>query len=331
MANYDLYNTRINSYSDNLRDRMVIKAQEEIKRKLNSHPNLRDVKIGEEQRSIVVISKDRMGNSLKDVKQILSLPNESFEVGQYVEFQNNTWLISQADVDDELYIDGQMVLCNNVLKFQDTNGEIYSYPYFVDNSLPSLDENKVITVSSTNRKIKIPLDVLTRDFFIDKRFIGETFNDMPQCWKIVDLDGQSSRGLLIVSLEKDQYDENKDNLELGIADYFESTIPSPQPTVGDCEITYLGLPEVKIGGSFKAFYAVFRDVNGVILTDVKAVWNTVISPEFQEFFVIQSNDNSISIKAVNNLSLMGANIKLILENEDATYHTELLIEVVSGI
>ena len=48
MANYDLYNTRINSYSDNLRDRMVIKAQEEISRKLNGHPNLREVKIGEE-------------------------------------------------------------------------------------------------------------------------------------------------------------------------------------------------------------------------------------------------------------------------------------------
>lgn len=326
MADYSLYNARINQYGHTKRDRVINKEKEYLYRKLSDHPSSKVVSINDEERLLVIISTDNA-----NIKKIISIPEESFNSGDVVEYKSGKWIITESDIDDEIQTKGKMTLCPNTLQFQSKDGTILSYPYYVESSLPSLDQNKVLSTSDTTRKIVLPLDKETKQFHLDKRFLGQVFNGIPQCWMITELDAESKKGLLIVTLEKDEYHSDKDNLELGIADYFEPVSPPPQPTIGNCEITYLGLPEVKIGGSKKTFNAHFYDSNGNELYDVTAIWDVVMLPEFEQYFDIQSNGNLLSIKAANNLAIMDSNIKIILNDNNATYHTELLVRVVSGI
>ena len=325
MANYSLFNTRVNACGETGRERIINTAKDDIAKNLYDHPNLRNVTIGGKCRKLVIVSKDRTGNSLKDAKQILSLPGEKFDVGEYVEFSDQTWLIHQADVDDEIYVDGQMTLCPNILKFQDVTGKIHSYPYFVDNPLPHLNTGKTIATSSTTRKIKLPFDELTRDFFIDKRFMGEVFAGKPQCWKVVDIDSQSSRGLLVVTLEKDEFNKDNDNKELGICNYFET--PTPAPSSDTVKIIYSGKPELRVGGNYKDFYAKHYDENGNELLDVNSTWSVEIHPLFDENIISQIDGNKISLKVEDVSGIIGQAISLTATGDNDTI-TQITIVVV---
>lgn len=316
MANYGLFNTRVNAYGETSRERTVNTAKEDIAKNLYDHPNLRDVKIDGKYGKLVVISKDRTGNSLKDVKQILSLPGETFNVGQYVEFSNQIWLIHQADVDDEVYVDGQMTLCPNILKFQDVTGKIHHYPYFVDTSLPSLDINKMTTTSDTTRKIKLPFDEITREFFIDKRFMGEVIGGKPQCWKVNELDADSNRGLLVVTLEKDEFNDKTDSIEHGICNYFKTTTPVvPDETI---EIVYSGKPELRVGGNYKDFYVKYYDGNGEEILNVDSTWTIEVHPLFESNIISQIDGNKISLKVEAITGIVGQTVSLTVVGDNNT-------------
>lgn len=317
MADYSLYNTRINQYGYNKRDRVINKEKEYLYRKLSDHPSAQIVSIGDLERLLVVVSTENAY-----VKKIISLPEETFEAGQLVEYKSENWLITESDLDDQIQTKGKMTLCPNTLKFQNSSGVILSYPYFVDTTYPSLSENKTIVTSDTTRKIVLSLDDETKQFFIDKRFMGDVFNNTPQVWKIIDLDSSSKRGLLIVTLEKDEYDAGKDNLEFGVCNYF---IPSVPPSVIDTKISYLGLPEIRIGGSTKTFEAKFLDENAV------AVWDVVLPAGYENQFVITPNGNLLGIKAEDNIALEDKIVTINLSSEDGTYSTSLNIKVVNAI
>ena len=114
----------------------------------------------------------------------------------------------------QIYTVGHMKCCPHVLKFQNSLGEIMAYPYFIDTSSASTENGKLIITSDSTRRIKLSFDVNTKLFSYGKRFMGEVFNDVPQCWKITDL--MSEDGVLSLTLEKDEYSPEVDNIELGV-------------------------------------------------------------------------------------------------------------------
>jgi hypothetical protein len=124
-SEYDLYNARININGSNKRDRMINTFKDSLLRKLDGNPSVRNVTINGIVKSLVIISTD---DPYK--KKITSLPNESFNSGNIVVFESTNWLITKADLDDEIYVDGQMIFCPNLLKFQNPQGIVLSYPYF---------------------------------------------------------------------------------------------------------------------------------------------------------------------------------------------------------
>lgn len=316
MADYNLFNLRISSYGNTYRERLINNAKEDIIKNLCEHPNLRDVKISGQNRKLVILSKDSVGNSLKEVKKILSLPGEGFRTGEYVEFLNQIWLINYADIDDEIYVSGLMTLCPNILKFQDSSGAIHSYPYFIDTASSSLDENKIVVTSDSTRLIKLPFDNITRQFFIGKRFMGEIFNGVPQIWKITDLNSESERGLLLVLLERDEYNSSIDDIEEGICDKF---IPSSLPVVSDdIQITYNGKPEIRAGGNYKSFVAKYFNENGEEVDDVETTWSVIVNPLFENNILTKTDGNKINIKAEDVLGIVGQVVTLVAEGSNNT-------------
>lgn len=325
MGKYDLYKNRVSSQGCNDRDRMIGQAKDITGRKLQGHPNLRDVKIEGEERQLVVISKDSTGSNNTDSKQIVSLPNETFSVGQYVEFVENNWIITKADLDSDLNTDGQMILCPYNLKFQDSVGEIISYPYHIISTSPTLDENNKLATSGSVRKIRIQPNEYTRQFFIDKRFMGEIFNGVPQCWKINELDTETERGILIITFEKSEYDPNKDSIEYGVCNYI---FPTPESSTSNCEIKYSGKPELKVGGSAKSFQAVFYDSEDNVVTNISPVWNidNLYNGKVQ---IKEQFADKIKISVSDDNGLIGNSFVLKLSDADGIYSTDLEVKMIS--
>jgi len=303
---------------------------EKIKRFVSQH--FKDTTVFEENVLISGLKQKLLVMKNKDdsaIKNILAYPNETFICGQIVDCYDSKWIITEVDANKQIYTKGKMTLCPNILKFQNSSSTIYSYPYYVDSSSPSLSENKTITTSDTIRKIVLSLDEQTKMFTYDKRFMGEVFNNVPQVWEITDLDAQSKSGLLILTLVKDEYSKDADNLLLGICDYVTPTI-TPTPTTNYVEITYSGLAQIKSGGSTRSFTATFKDSLGNILVGIVSVWDLIVPIGFESYIDTEIVGNTIKIKVLDNDEIIGKALTL-NASDGVTINTQLEIGVISLI
>ena len=219
---WDSYNARINIRGETQRDRDLSYLKQSLEKSINSL-SCKTVLFGSVQRKIIFDTLNSTSSKIMNTYKIKSLPNETFLKGQFFTYENNKWLITECDADDEVYTTGICNLCPHSFKFQNSLGEILEYPYYIDNQSVSVEENKFIISSDSKLRIKLSFDDNTKLFSYDKRFMGEVFNGVPQCWKIIDL--STDNGILCVTLEKDEYNKDTDNITLGVCDYTTPTSP----------------------------------------------------------------------------------------------------------
>jgi hypothetical protein len=155
----------------------------------------------------------------KDICKLTAHPYEKFvEAGELVYWNDDYWLIIESKPHTDIVSQGTMERCNQTLKWIDDNGDIQEHPtvyYFNTRSNFGVEEGKVMNLPDGRRQTIVQLNEHTQKLKRDDRFIfgGEVF-------KVIDYDYVSDEGLVNLSLQSDQYNEAKDNLELGIADYY---------------------------------------------------------------------------------------------------------------
>lgn len=259
-----------------------------------------------------------------DMKKIMAYPLQTFKQGQIIDCYNKKWLVTKIDQNQQIYTMGEMMYCPYFLDFQDSQGNIISLPYLIDGSGGSLDENKIVTTSNSSRKIKMQFNKYTQNFYIDKRFMGQIFNGIPQCWKVKELDAQTEENILIVSLEKDEFIESVDNTELGICNYL-----PPKNINPIINITCNGNLQVNAGGLPKTFTAQVNDEQGNIITSPTIVWEIGIPEGYEKYITSQTGRDTISISSIDTSFIIGKTFKL-----KATYESvssEIDVKVVSLI
>ncbi|WP_145413315.1 hypothetical protein [Paenibacillus xylanexedens] len=151
------------------------------------------------------------------VKTILMEPDYSIKAGNNIKRSNGeTWLCLSDDPND-VYVSGKIERCNFDLKWIDKDGFIQIFPsilYFNARSNFGTEEDKVMNLPAGRRQIVVSKNILTQSIQRDSRFIIGS-----EAFKVIDADYMSDDGLVNLSLQSDQIDPTKDNLELGIADY----------------------------------------------------------------------------------------------------------------
>lgn len=158
-----------------------------------------------------------MPNTKKDICEIIGHPHEKpIQPGELVYWNDNYWLITEANSNVEITSGGTMERCNQTLRWIDENGDIQEHPtvfYFNTRSNFGTEEDKIMNLPAGRRQTIVQLNEYTRKIKRDDRFIfgGEVF-------KVIDNDYSSDEGLVNLSLQSDQEDTSKDNFELGIAD-----------------------------------------------------------------------------------------------------------------
>jgi hypothetical protein len=154
----------------------------------------------------------------------------------------------------------------------------------------------------------------------------------PLKWTITKVEDTATEGISKFTLAQDFFDPLKDNVELMIANYYDSYV-EPEvaeleeiPTVSDLEIVYSGSPAVRAGGGYKKFTLKERvDGKLVDITDVK--WSIDFSDDDLDKLETSVKDNVFKVKCLPFYDLVGRTFTVIAESKYSS--KSLIVEVIS--
>lgn len=339
---WSLYDSLLTVKGETRRDRAIFETKRSISKRAVRSPSYKDVLVDGEPQKLVITSSTE-----KYHKKINALPDEKIYMGSIVEWNNSHFIITDTDVEDEVYQSGDMYRCNVYLKWQNEKGEIvgrYGFSEDISQFASGEIEAKVMMGIEQIFVIKFPCDEETIKLRRDKRFLMDIVTDEPNAyiltgrnvisgnWTAGDITDKEFDGrdkILTLTFSQTQLSE-KDNCELMIADYVDpSSIGEQIVSQGNCNISYRGEPEIKVGGSYKTFTATFTDSNGAETAEIPTWKITTIKPEYDKYFKTITSGNTIKIKSDNILAMIGDQILLEASNGDGSIVSKLVIKVVS--
>lgn len=313
---WDLYTKRLNINGSTKRERDLNKLQNDIISKSVDSLSYKTVFINNIERHLMIDKNTKLST-----KSIKTLPNEKIDLGNLVVWNDINWLVTEIDLDDEVYTKGTISLCNWLFKWQDSSGNILTRNSVVLNASQynsGVDENKTLTLGSNQFMVYLPLDDDTLKLSYDKRAFIDNNYKIP--YKITRPDNVSMSyngdGLIALIMSQDVLSD-EDRPDLGLCNYFEPVI---QPST-TCEITYLNSPIVYIGGNAKTFKSQYFDSNGNIITTPISIWSANIPIGYEGKIIFTPNDNICTLKAIQDNSLVGKNVRLFLSDTTGIYNT----------
>lgn len=328
MGRFNLYKCLASVDGDTPRDILINHNKRSIREKSLRNPSRKSVLIDDCEQDVVIVSGVN-----SHTKTICAMPDDIIYDGQTVVWNNSHWLISDVDIESEVYYRGTLHQCNVNLRWQNEFGDIINrWCYSEINAADGIRESTTLNLTDGNLILYLPLDVETRKLRLDRRFLVDIEVDNPTAYKLINrnvtsgiFDEERQHGIYQITLQKSERSNDRDNYELMIADYF--TPKGNEPTGVNCEIIYTGKPVIKAGSVYKTFTAKFLDSDGNIIND-SAIWNVAIIDEHQKYFNIINEGNVLKIKADNNIGIIGSKIKIELYNEDNSCNAELYVKVV---
>lgn len=165
---------------------------------------------------------------------------DSLKVGNYVKFRDDYYIISEVPGNNQIYDKAPMLLCNHKLRWTNENGEIIErYAVYRDHTrhLPGEHANRYIKEGDMRLMIGLPKDSETIKLSRGKRFIVDDYDRAqvvraPVVLQITKYNaiqrGDENGAYFDFTMMETPYNDDTDNRELMIADYF--------PTVYGLEI-----------------------------------------------------------------------------------------------
>ena len=292
----------------------------------------------------LLIIKDTDNNTFK--KKIKSRPSEPFNLGDYIEWNNQIWLVTLVDTDDKTYHSGYMYLCTVPLRWQNSEGKVIErYVYAEDFTKYSngVTGNNTITIGDNQYGLTLPVDEETKKLKRDMRFPMDFDNsEQPDIYKLTNRKVKLSDnqyfgrgGTMIVTMSFDAFNPNNDKKvlmdngqEVWICNYNNSHSPLPPTPSEPNETTDLrcvisGNTNLK-NGYYRKFTVTFtdKDGNAVDWQGVNYRWN--ITSDFDVKQTVADNKITVSI---NDENLIGGSffVQIIV---DETVLSEIKVNIV---
>ena len=189
----------------------------------------------------LLIIKDTDNNTFK--KKIKSKHSTPFNLGDYIEWNNQIWLVTLLDSNDKTYHSGYMYLCTVPLRWQNANGEIverWAYSEDFTKYSSGISSNNTTTVGDNQYGLTLPIDEETKTLKRDMRFPID-FDDAeePEIYKLTNrkvmLNNNSyfdRGGTMIATMSFNELNKSTDKRvampdgrEVWICNYIEPTTP----------------------------------------------------------------------------------------------------------
>lgn len=280
---------------------------------------------------LIVIPKKNNGSVCK----IQSMPNGSFSLGDYIDYDDNKWLVTDLQSGIKAQTFGTMTKCNYKFCFQNNDRIIKEYWGIIDAKASEVDSGRVISTVAGSLKCLLPFNNDTRRIFVDKRFIiGSGFNrnenKIPFVYKVTGIQHCSqeygSCNIVTLFMERD-IATKADSIEHMVADYVPPSSDAP-PLYIESKIE--GKSVVRAGGSPRPLEAVFFLPLSSVATDdsVVPVWDVTYPEILDDKLTFQTNGNFIYISVADNAQI-GEKITVKLKDKRARYETvSKVLEVV---
>lgn len=303
------------------REKELVKINHEMSKHFEDTFDTEEVLLNDIPTQLMII-KDTDGNTFK--KKIKSVHGNKFNLGDYVKWNNQMWLITLVDVDEKTWNRGYMYLCTVPLRWQNLEGKIIErWVYAEDFTKYSngVTGNNTITVGDNQYGLTLPVDEETKRLKRDMRFPMD-FDDseQPDIYKLTNRKVKLSDnqyfgrgGTMVVTMSFDAFNPNNDKKvtmengqEVWICNYNNShtplppTPPEPDETI-DSRCVISGNINLK-NGYRRTYTATFtdKDGNSIDWKDINYQWNVI-----SDFDVKQTvADNKITV-SINDENLIG--------------------------
>ncbi len=270
------------------------------------------------------------------------MPEEDIHLGDIVVWNNIHWLVTKMDFDDTLCYTGVMQQCNRLLFWQNKKThEIISQWCIVEKPYYSnMKEGKNVTVLTGEYKITIPYNDETKLVGVDKRFLIGEVDGLPQAFILTfrdeitgryeDLDDSRS-GFLIWNVHQDQYDYDRDNAELMIADYIGFDVLGSDnelydSTNIDCIIT--GHKTIKSGIGYRVYKA---SLDTDVDFDVEYEWSIESEdPDVANAVHYTVDGDEITVKVDQSNKVLGKTFDIILRTNQPDISSDIFTVEVIG-
>lgn len=326
MSDFDAYKSRLHLRGSTNRERELYYEKRELASKAVNSLSCKDCLVNGVPQKLIIDD-----GTLPYYKDVKSLPDEYFDAGDYVEWADAMWLMVSCDWDKEVYTYGKMQQCNYVLKWQNTDAEIIErWSVILSASKYNNGEkyNNVIVVGSNQLMVYLPIDEETLKLRSDKRLMVDFNIESPKCYDITRVDTVTmgydgtaeprydGKGCILLVLTETEINPDVDRVDLMLCDYINpNDIPHPSPI----NITYSGLPQLRIGGR-KTFTAE---------TENEVVFSLVNSALLDGKLTMEQTGNKCVVKCANDSALVGATFKVVVAG--GGQQSELLVDVIGAV
>ena len=291
----------------------------------------------------LLIIKDTDNNTFK--KKIKSKHSTPFNLGDYIEWNNQIWLVTLLDSNDKTYHSGYMYLCTVPLRWQNAKGEIverWAYSEDFTKYSSGISSNNTTTVGDNQYGLTLPIDEETKTLKRDMRFpIDYDDAEEPEIYQLTNrkvmLNNNSyfdRGGTMIATMSFNELNKSTDKRvampdgrEVWICNYTEPTTPEEDDKTtilsGTITGTISGNKNLKVGFS-RTYTAnlVNEDGNAVEWSDDFS-WNIVGDIE-----VSLTENNGTTTLLVDDEDLVDEMFRLILCQGDKILD-EIVITIVS--
>jgi len=328
----DRYSARINLHGKTQRERNLNRLRDNLLNQVGESLSHKDVKLNGVETKLTINSGTK-----PYFKEFQSLPGQNIVVGDYIEWANRTWLVYEADCDDEVYIDGKIYECNYTQRWQNESGKIIERPSFVLNASAynnGEERNKTITLATNQFMVYMPLDEETLKLENGLRVFMDYGQESPSTYKLTRPDKVSgkfgAKGVTNFIYTQCEHLPEKDRIDLMLCDYKEVVTLPPRSDESSDSLAEISCksPVVKIGALPSRFYAIFRDENGNEVEGVDSVWN--IESDFEDK-LISTIDNSCIMISTDDMNLADEKFKLTLSDSDGMFEPFELIVLIETI
>lgn len=247
----------------------------------------------------LLIIKDTDGNTFK--KKIKSKHSTPFNLGDYIEWNNQIWLVTLLDPNEKTYHSGYMYLCTVPLRWQNSEGKIierYAYSEDFTKYSTGVTGNNTIQIGENQYGLTLPIDSETKKLRRDLRFPID-FDDAEQP-DVYDLTNRKVNlnnneyfgrgGIMVVTMSFGAFNATndkkvtlEDGKEVWICDYKEvneepsdpTTPPENPDEMTDLWAVISGNKNLKVGFS-RTYTATITDTDGnAVEWDDIYSWNVV--------------------------------------------------------
>lgn len=318
MSYSNLFSKRMGVRGNSFSERQKQIKTREFERYFENALNREKVTVdGVEQYAVFQDQNQNNNKDLSDDKYIVVQKDSNLKTGSYVVWRNKTWMVfTEENKSIDSHKQGKVKASNQSIKWMNNgkiSGDGNGYPAFIQNQ--TLYTLGVSTSGNhswiVNAKMMMYLqdNPETRTLKIGQRiFIGG------EVFQIMFRDYVSRGGLINFLLEQDFVNEERDDVENEIADYYTS-IPDKEDedVVGNSkEVTISGLSNAKIGALVKYEAKVFSD--GTEIQEEITDW-TIADTEHVAT-VTEQTPKYIVLRIENNFQKVGSTISIIGKTAD---------------